>query len=517
MATFRGIAAILLIALLSACASLPPQAGRNATHALTDTDSTRLGAAFVPQERKHPDSSAFHLLPNGVDALLARIVLADAAERTLDLQYYIWHDDLTGRHLADAVLKAADRGVRVRVLLDDLGTGADDQVLLAISSHPNIEIRLFNPIASRSFKKLGSALEFSRINRRMHNKALIADNQAAILGGRNIGDEYFGASSEVDFGDLDVLTFGPAVHKVSNAFDEFWNSEAAYPIASLTGHAAGPDALPGYRAKLTAFVASEHDSPYVTQARERLRDTLDARETDFAWGKATLLYDDPAKITRSPDDPQGHLLSQFDALSIQPAKEVLIISPYFVPGKKGVAWMRAQTQRGVRVTVLTNSLAATDVAAVHAGYQRYRKDLLDAGVHLYELKPAPGEDNGEKKKSILGSSKASLHAKTYVFDRTSVFIGSMNLDPRSITLNTEIGVYCESAPLAAQVADGLEPRLDQIAWRLETRTDGNGTSRIVWIDTAPDGKVTESDEPGVSGIKRVGIWFLGLLPIESEL
>lgn len=271
MATFRGIAAILLIALLSACASLPPQTGRNATHALTDTDSTQLGAAFVPQERKHPDSSAFHLLPNGVDALLARIVLADAAERTLDLQYYIWHDDLTGRHLADAVLKAADRGVRVRVLLDDLGTGADDEVLLA------------------------------------------------------------------------------------------------------------------------------------------------------------------------------------------------------------------------------------------------------AGVHLYELKPVAGEHNGEKKKSILGSSKASLHAKTYVFDRTSVFIGSMNLDPRSITLNTEIGVYCESAPLAAQVAAGLEPKLDQIAWRLETRTDANGTSRIVWIDTAPDGTATESDEPGVSGIKRVGIWFLGLLPIESEL
>jgi putative cardiolipin synthase len=200
---------------------------------------------------------------------------------------------------------------------------------------------------------------------------------------------------------------------------------------------------------------------------------------------------------------------------------VLIISPYFVPGKKGVEWMRAQTRRGVRVTVLTNSLAATDVAAVHAGYQRYRKDLLDAGVHLYELKPVvdrnAGEDAGQKKKSILGSSKASLHAKTYVFDRTSIFIGSMNLDPRSITLNTEIGVYCESAPLAAQVADGVEPKLDQIAWRLETRTDANGTSRIVWIDTAPDGKVSELDEPGVSSMKRVGIWFLGLLPIESQL
>jgi putative cardiolipin synthase len=199
MTKFRTLCAVFLFALLSACASLPPQTGRTETHALTDTDSTLLGDAFVPQESKHPDKSAFHLLPDGVDALLARIVLVDAAQRSLDLQYYIWHDDLTGRHLANAVLNAADRGVRVRILLDDLGTGADDKVLLAISSHPNIELRLFNPVANRSFKKLGTVLEFSRINRRMHNKALIADNQAAILGGRNIGDEYFGASSDVDF------------------------------------------------------------------------------------------------------------------------------------------------------------------------------------------------------------------------------------------------------------------------------------------------------------------------------
>lgn len=517
MTKYRTLCAALVFAFLSACASLPPQAGRIETHALANTDSTLLGNAFVPQESKHPDHSAFHLLPDGVDALLARIVLADAAQRSLDLQYYIWHDDLTGRHLANAVLNAADRGVRVRILLDDLGTGADDQVLLAISSHPNIEIRLFNPVANRTFKKLGMALEFSRVNRRMHNKALIADNQAAILGGRNIGDEYFGASSAVDFGDLDVLTFGPVVPKVSNAFDEFWNSAAAYPIASLTGHPAEPDALPAYRARLAAFVASERDSPYVTQAKQRLTSTLNMRDTDFSWGNASLLYDDPSKITRSPNDTQGHLLSQFHALSIVPSKEVLIISPYFVPGTKGVAWMRALTQRGVRVTVLTNSLAATDVAAVHAGYQRYRRDLLDAGVHLYELKPAPDEDPSENKKSILGSSKASLHAKTYVFDSTSVFIGSMNLDPRSVELNTEIGVYCESPPLAAQVANGLAPKLDQIAWRLESRTDTNGKTRIVWIDTAPDGKVTELDEPGVSSMKRIGIWFLGLLPIESQL
>ena len=517
MAKFRALLAVLLLALLSACASLPPQTGRVETHAIEPSDSTRLGAVFTPQEQKHPDQTAFHLLPDGVNALLSRIVLADAADRTLDLQYYIWHDDLTGRHLANAVLHAADRGVRVRVLLDDLGTGADDQVLLAMASHPNIQIRLFNPVANRRFKLLGSALEFSRVNRRMHNKAIIADNEAAIVGGRNIGDEYFGASSDVSFGDLDVLTHGAVVRKISIAFDEFWNSDAAYPIENLTGHPADPNALAMYRAKLDAFIASQRDTPYVAQATQRYVGMLAMRDIDVSWGKATLLYDDPAKITRSPDDPTGHLLTQFRTLSIKPDKEMLIISPYFVPGKQGVAWLRKETGRGVRVTVLTNSLAATDVAAVHAGYQRYRKDLLEAGVHLYELKPAASEDPQQKKKSMLGSSKASLHAKTYVFDKSSVFIGSMNLDPRSITLNTEIGVYCESSALASQVANGLEPKLDQIAWRLEERPNANGTVRIVWIDTHADGTTTESDEPGVSGLKRVGIWFLGLLPIESEL
>ncbi|RFU46539.1 phospholipase D family protein [Paraburkholderia sp. DHOC27] len=518
MTTLRGMLAALAVLLLSACVGLPPQANRIETHALVDTGGTRLGTAFAPQEQKHPEQSAFHLLPDGVDALLARIVLTDAADRTLDLQYYIWHDDLTGRYLANAVLNAADRGVRVRLLLDDLGTNADDRVLLALASHPNIQIRLFNPVADRTFKKLGSALEFKRINRRMHNKALIADNQAAILGGRNIGDEYFGASSDVAFGDLDVLTFGPVVHRVSTAFDQFWNSDAAYPIENLTGHTAPPDALPAYREKLHAFVLANRDTPYVAKASERLNETLAPKDTDFSWGKATLLYDDPAKITRSPDDAQGHLLTQFKALAIQPQKEVLIVSPYFVPGKDGVAWMRSLTQRGVSVTVLTNSLAATDVAAVHAGYQRYRKDLLDAGVHLYELKPAADEDDdGHTKKSILGSSKASLHAKTYVFDRSSIFIGSMNLDPRSVTLNTEVGVYCESPAAAAQVVDGLEPKLNQIAWRLEERQDANGKTRIVWIDTRPDGTTAELSEPDVTTMKRIGIWFLGLLPIESQL
>jgi putative cardiolipin synthase len=517
MNPLRSLLAAFTVALLTSCASLPPQTDRISTHAVADTQDTRLGVAFAPQEKQHPGETAFHLLPDAVNALVARLVLAEAADRTLDLQYYIWHDDLTGRVLAGAVMRAADRGVRVRILLDDLGTNADDKLLLALDSHPNVEIRLFNPVANRTFKKIGMATEFLRVNRRMHNKSMIADNQGAILGGRNIGDEYFGASSDVAFGDLDVLVHGAVVHDVSSAFDLFWNSDAAYPVDRLMGRKADPAALAEVRKQLDDYLASEHDNPYVVTARERLTHVIHSQDAVFSWGKATLLYDDPAKITRSPGNSEGHLMTQFKALELQPTRQMLVVSPYFVPGKEGVAWLSGLTQHHVRVTVLTNSLAATDVAAVHAGYQRYRKALLEAGVRLYELKPA-AQDKTDDKKHLFGSSKASLHAKTYVFDRESIFIGSMNLDPRSIELNTEIGVYCESDAAAAQVADTLEPNLDRIAWRLELRPNPNGTSSIVWIDTAPDGTVKVLDsEPDVSGLRKAGIWLLGILPIESQL
>ena len=514
--TWFAVASMLL---MSACASLPPQTGRVETHALTDTANTRLGTAFAASEAAHPGDNAFHLLSDGTDALIARVILSETADRTLDLQYYIWHDDLTGREMAASIMRAADRGVRVRLLLDDLGTNADDQILLALASHPNVQVRLFNPVANRTFKKLGSAAEFFRVNRRMHNKALIADNQAAILGGRNIGDEYFGASSTVAFGDLDVLVHGPVVPEVSTAFDLYWNSDAAYPIDNLMRRTADPDALAGYREKLNAYLLSETHSPYVAQVRARLASVIQQRDASFSWGKATLLYDDPAKITRAPGDTEGHLMSQFKALNLDPDKDMLIVSPYFVPRDEGVRWLRSMTSRGVRVTVLTNSLAATDVAAVHAGYQRYRKDMLEAGVRLYELKPVASTDNDKTvKKSTFGSSKASLHAKTYVFDRKRIFIGSMNLDPRSVELNTEIGVYCESAEAAEEVADGIGANIDRIAWRVELLDDGNGGTRMVWIDTDANGNTTQLDsEPGVSAMKRAGIWMLGILPIESQL
>ncbi|KDB06413.1 Phospholipase D-like domain containing protein [Burkholderia sp. lig30] len=516
MVTLRSLGAMLALLALVACASLPPLADRETTHAIADTDNTRLAIAFRPRAAAHPGQDAFHLLRDPVDALDARVLLADRADRSLDLQYYIWHDDLTGHALADAVIRAADRGVRVRALLDDLGTNADDRKLLEISAHPNIEIRLFNPVAARTFKKIGAALEFARVNRRMHNKAMIADNQAAIIGGRNIGDEYFGASSMLEFGDLDVVVHGPVVTDISTEFDTFWNSPYAYPVNTLVGHDAPPGGLDEERGRLRDSLRAMEDNPYVLLAKQRLDQIVHGQGTELSWGHATVLYDDPSKIAHAPDDSEGHLMPQLRALALQPQHELLIVSPYFVPGEDGVERLRKLTARGVRVTVLTNSLASTDVAAVHAGYRRYRRDLVEAGVRLYERRPSG--DKSISKQVLFGSSRASLHAKTYVFDRKSIFIGSMNLDPRSLKLNTEIGVYCESPAIAADVASDLDSRFDQIAWRVELRADPAGTRRLKWIQTAADGTTTEFDaEPDVSAARRMEIWFLGLLPIESQL
>lgn len=284
MTMLRSWGAILSSLALVACASLPPQADRAPTHAFTDTDDTRLGAAFRQQAGTHPGQDAFHLLTDPVDALDARVLLADRADRSLDLQYYIWHDDLTGHELADAVIRAADRGVRVRALLDDLGTNADDRKLLEISAHPNIEIRLFNPVATRRFKKLGTVFEFSRVNRRMHNKAMIADNQAAIVGGRNIGDEYFGASSMLEFGDLDVVVHGPVVKDISTEFDTFWNSPYAYPVDTLVGHDAAPGGLDRERERLRDYLRAMEDNPYVLEARQRLDRIVHGQGTALSWG-----------------------------------------------------------------------------------------------------------------------------------------------------------------------------------------------------------------------------------------
>ena len=504
--------------LIGGCASLPDSYHRDESHALKDTTSTALGLAGRESLQAHAGQSGFRPLSSGVDALVVRMLLAEFAERSLDVQYYIWDDDLTGRLFANALLRAADRGVRVRILIDDVGTKSNDETLLTLDAHPSIEIRLFNPVASRTFRGLGMLTDFSRVNRRMHNKAFVADNQRAVLGGRNIADEYFDASGDLAFADLDVLTMGPAVADVSEAFDMYWNAPESVPIGALTGRLGTAANLDTLRTMLATFHQAQYDTPYVSHARSTVAQSLAEGAKDTFWGRAHVVVDDPAKVTRPPEDTSGHLLPQLTRISVQLRSELLIVSPYFVPGEAGVAALVALVQRGVRVAVLTNSLAATDVGAVHAGYKRHREALLDGGVQLYEMKPdAIYYGRTKDRDRQISGSRASLHAKTFVFDRRAVFIGSLNLDPRSVELNTELGIVCESEAMGSDMADRFESAVNKFAWRVERSTEADGKAGLVWTETTATGIVQHRDEPEVSAWRQLGVWFLGLLPIESQL
>jgi putative cardiolipin synthase len=492
--------AIALTALaLSACVSLPTDYPHTESSALTETNDTVLGQAIAPVVSAHPGESGFNPLVRGLDAFVARIVLAETAQKCLDAQYYIWHSDTTGRLLAESLVRAAERGVRVRMLLDDLGTAAGDDVLVA--------------------------LDFGRVNRRMHNKSFTADNQATIVGGRNVGDEYYEARPDLDFGDLDVLAIGPVVREVSSAFDLYWNNAAAFPITALTNLRLSAEDLAHRRDELRAYRESQEDSAYAQALmNSQLARQLQEREIPYLWGRAGLGYDHPRKVSTSPSDTSGHLGPQLRKVIDLTRRELLIISPYFVPGKEGVEFFRSLRARGVDVRVLTNSLASTDVSAVHAGYARYREELLRDGVELYEIKSTARihekDRKGEKqdKGGLTGSSRASLHAKTFAFDRTAVFVGSLNLDPRSVELNTEIGVMFESPQAGELFAEGFDRTVREHAFRLElAERPGTTSDRLEWVSEENGVETRFTTEPNSSVWRRMGVWFLSWLPIESQL
>lgn len=512
--------------LLVGCASLPTDYPRVESHALTDTAATRLGRSVAGELTRHPGQSGVHLLSHGTDAFLARLVLAEVAERSLDVQYYIWHDDTTGRLLAYALVQAADRGVRVRLLLDDIGTAADDEALLMLAGHPDIEVRLFNPVANRSLRGLGMLTGFTRVNRRMHNKSFTADNQASIVGGRNVGDEYFAARSDLDFADLDALVVGPAVRQVSEGFDRYWNSAAAIPITVLSDVRPTPAETRATGARLFEFAHSQQATPYAEALRtSRLAQALRAGTLAFSFGQVRVMYDDPAKVTNATDDRSTLLLPQLLPEFAALRSELLLVSAYFVPGDDGVAALRALCERGVRVRIVTNSLAATDVPAVHSGYARYRRALLEAGVELYEIKPTAIEEAAKREEraqgasyGVAGSARASLHAKTLAFDRHALFVGSMNFDPRSAFTNTEIGVMLDNPRLTGEFVDRLDARLPAIAYRVVLqRKNADARPEIVWLEREGDRDVPYTHEPLASGWEQFKVWFYSLWPIEPLL
>jgi putative cardiolipin synthase len=389
-----AIANLALAALLAGCASLPALEGRAPSYALADTSETRLAHAVAADVAAHPAQTGIHPLPAGSDAFATRVLLAAAAERSIDAQYYIWHGDQVGYLLFEALWQAAERGVRVRLLLDDLNTGGLDATLAALAAQPNIEVRLYNPVVQREARLLNFVTDFTRVNRRMHNKSFTVDNQVTVVGGRNVGNEYFGAGSGVLFADLDVVATGAAVRDVSKEFDLYWNSPSAYPAPLFVGRA-GRDSAPALEARFATTRADPESIAYLDAVRATpvVREILE-RRLILEWANVEVVHDDPAKTLDATGSPDVLLFPELVAAMGRPQQSLDLVSPYFVPGDGGTAAIMAMAQRGVRVRVLTNSLAATDESAVHAGYGKRRRDLLAAGVQLYE--PADGEGRANR-------------------------------------------------------------------------------------------------------------------------
>ena len=503
-----------LLFVLLGFATLPPRPDGPPVLAIPAGQGTRLDELVRPALAARPGQSGFHLVSDGVAAFALRGLSGRAAERSLDLQYYIWHDDMTGRLLALELIEAADRGVRVRLLLDDMDARAKNFAIAALAAHPNIDVRLFNPFASRRGlfgKGMEAITGFSRINHRMHNKSWIVDNRFAIAGGRNIGDEYFSASTRVNFNDLDLAFVGPAVDELSASFDRYWNSTQVWPIESLSPDAVTTGALDVLRRQAQAYAARAREAPYV-RAMEGHDAVAAARAMTLPMHWTShweVLSDAPDKVAHKHSPLDGSAVLEGLGRAVGAADDdVVLISPYFVPGATGTAQLAGLVDEGRTVRVLTNSLAANDVAAVHGGYARYRRALLAGGVALWELKPEH-EGGGGEGISLFGSSGASLHSKAALIDGRVAFIGSFNLDPRSVSLNCEQGILVEQPAIAAEVAALFATMTSPAAaWRV-TLDDGE----LRWSD----GDGTHDEEPEAGFGRRFQARLARWLPVEPLL
>jgi len=471
--------------------------------------------------------SGFYLLSDNSDAFVARFALASTAKKTLDIQYYIMHNDASGEYLSYAMLAAADRGVRVRILVDDINLSGRDSGLKMLSQHHNIQIRIFNPLLHRDwFRSLELLANLDRAGRRMHNKAFIADDTAAIIGGRNIGDEYFDDRNSLNFVDLDLLTTGSIVNDISTSFNDFWNSHWATAIEDLSKTRVVKKQLTAIRNRLKDKWHRARNTQYFRSLQQSdMTQKIIHNKIPFVWADARLFYDSPEKTAGTSTDKTTHFGPQIMPYFDRAKSSLLIATPYFVPGEQGLHWLKSKRQQAVKIKILTNSLAATDVIAVHAGYKKYRMDLLEADVELFELKPTAKRLHSRAKRLIEGSSTASLHAKYMVVDQQYVFIGSANIDPRSNAINTEIGVMVNSKELAGRVIELFEKTIeDENSYQvvIEQQEKNKNTSRsaeqkLQWRTRENGRQTLYYKEPKASLSRRLGVFIMGLLPIESLL
>jgi cardiolipin synthase C len=525
---------ILIATVLGGCAGIPPGADfpKVASVALAHPEDTRLGGQFATASQAHDGTSGFRIITAGIDGFLTRVQMIDAAERTLDLQYFIFRGDETGRLVTEALLRAADRGVRVRVLIDDGDTVAGDEQIIALDAHPAIEIRIFNPFAYRGHGTLRRHGEFlfhaPRLDYRMHNKLLVVDNAVALIGGRNIGNQYFQMDPESQFADDDAFAAGPIAAQLSATFDEYWNSRFAIPAEALGRKKRTAAALAVHRER-----ASERPGHHVQPLKGSGVDYVKRIATGepyagmisgqlpLVWAHAQVVCDSPDKKHVENGSLAGRLMTQpvgDAARAVQ--SELLMVTPFYIPADEEVQLLKDLRQRNVRVRILTNSLESAPELGAHSGYLHYRIPLLEDGVELYEVRSLLGNARGSGQTAMLSRyGNYALHAKLFVFDRQRLFIGSMNFDQRSKRINTEVGLIIDSPELARQTAVRFEAMAQpENSYVLELRPGSAGSSpHLVW-HTQEDGKAVEYlREPARSAWQRLEVKLLSLLPLAGEL
>ena len=558
--TFLAYGLLLFVLLLTGCATLPTDVERPVSTALANPSQSALGRALMARAAKAGtrNNSGFALVGSAELAFTSRMTLIRAAQKTLDIQYYAIFADETTERMFDAIREAAARGVRIRILLDDFNTSGKNAQVLKLAFEKNIELRLFNPLpggrSSLALRILGNLNDIERMQRRMHNKMLVADNSVGITGGRNLGETYFGQGVGTNFVDIDVLAAGQIVRDLSFSFDQYWNNTLAYPVQSLmtldeikalkpagikgqpgavTNPAVLADAAAATSAAADAMLADYPAGVFANKASATpslspLPDSTDLRLLKWTWAPSALLVDKPSKIASDADSTEDAGDTTVDGLlqlMSQATKDLLIVSPYFVPGERTMAVFAGIRQRGVRVRVLTNSLASNDAPAAHVGYARYRKGLLDMGVELYEMRAEQqgtfrsfgssaiaGGSRGSSTSEGGGSSKASLHSKVVVMDGRILVVGSMNLDLRSQLQNSEVAIVIRNLALSTEATRLIEPTLSTGAYRVEVSGGG-----LVW--RAPQGSQLKdvTTEPDASLMLRLVLGLIGPFAPEEML
>ena len=495
---------------LSGCASVDFDYPKQESRAVLDTDDTFFGRQLDLLPPQPPDQSGFLLLIDGIEALATRLLIADLAERTLDAQYYLITNDDIGYVFIGALLQAADRGVRVRLLLDDIQTQGYDAGMAALDSHPNFEVRIFNPFGVRGSAAANFA-DFGRINRRMHNKSMTADNLVTIIGGRNIAAEYFAYRDDVNFADVDVLAIGPAVQDVSDMFDMYWNSPYAAPVPAFANMPDDPVAeLERLRGLIEQALENTRQTPYADALEETADRFVAERLERLEWAPYQVVYDSPDKADRTLAADAASIVTPLRSAVLSARQELTIISPYFVPLKSGLEFLIELQSSGVQVNVITNSYAANNHAIVHSGYMPSRKPLLRAGVRIFEARAdatVVGVDRGGS-----GAALATLHTKAFLVDRERLFLGSFNWDPRSVYINTELGVLIDSPELGAFVSQRIEMGLDDMTYEVVLDDD-----QLRWVDRRGEEEVWLDKEPDTSWWNRFSVGFMRILPIKSQL